>query len=217
MAFAGRTDLIHNDGVQRMSERREAEELRMAAEYVLSQSKLAQQVPAKVRRAIDKVLRKHSSQRPSLTEVWKKMRMKERFGVTRKDFRIYARQRHLADHPEMCKPAVVGLAALLSVPVGRRDCLGHKAEALAQARLAEVLCREDLSPEQLAKLLDAAVKGQAVALKKDAQTFAQKASRRAERRAKGDGLTLEERVRRIYGFDAPPVKGGGDGHGSKLG
>jgi hypothetical protein len=197
-----------------MSEQAESQELKTAAAYVLSQTSLAQRVPQEVRREIDEILRKPSSQRRNVEMVWQDLQIKERFGVSRRDFRAYARQLWVTDHPELCGPAVLGLAALLSIPVGPGGALGRKAQTLAQARLAEVLCREDLAPEQLAKLLEATVKGQAVTLKGTAQKFAEKASMRAEeaaeRRAKtkGDGLTLEERVRRIYGFDAPKAKEG---------
>ena len=199
-----------------MVEQMETRELEAAAGYLLSQTSLAQRVPEDARREIDEILRRPPSQRPGVAEVWRTLRIRERFGVGRGMFREYARQLWATDHREVCGPVVLGLATLLSMPVGRGGHLERKTQVLVQARLAEVLRRNDLPPEQLAKLVEAAAKGRAITVKEAEQKLAAKESKlaaeAARRRAKarGDDLTLEERVRRIYGFDVPKAKDAGE-------
>jgi hypothetical protein len=199
-----------------MDEKAGMKELEVAAAYVLSQTSLAQRVPEDARREIDEVLRRPPSQRSSAVDVWRDLRIKERFGVGAHTFREYARQLWATDRREVCGPVVLGLAALLSVPMERGVDLAEREKVLVQARLAEVLRREDLPPEQLVKLVEAVAKRQAIAVKEAEQKLAQKESQTAEEAARqraktrGDDLTVEERVRRIYGFDAPKAKDAGE-------
>lgn len=199
-----------------MVEQTETQEWEAAVAYLLSETSLAQRVPEDARREIDETLGKPPSQRPSVAEAWRGLRMKERFGVGRDTFRDYARLLWATDHREVCGPAVLGLAALLSIPIGRGARLERKTQVLVQARLAEMLRRDDLPPEQLAKLVEATAKGQAITIKEAEQKLAAKGSKlvaeAAQRRAqaRGDDLTLEERVRRIYGFDVPKAKDAGE-------
>jgi hypothetical protein len=192
-----------------MDEMTEMQEMEVAAAYVLSQTSLAQRVPEDARREIDEILRRPPPQRPSLVDVWRDLRIKERFGVGEHTFREYAQQLWATDHREVCGPVVLGLATLLSIPLGRGVDLDEREKVLVQARLAEVLRRKDLPPEQLVKLLEAAAKRQAITVKEAEQKLAEKESEEAVRqrtKARGDDLTLEERVRRIYGFDVPKAK-----------
>ncbi len=191
---------------------------KVSAEYLLGQTKLAQRVPEEVQEEIRAVLRRPVRERIPVRQLWKDLRMKERFGVGEHMFRHYARQVVSVDSGVACGWVIQGIAELLSVPIESGEQLEQRGQALVLARLAHMLQEQQLPPEQVVKVADVMAKGQVAAVKAAAQRLAerkdarvaQEARRAAKRKEEsGDNMTLEERVKRIYGIEMPEFDASG--------
>ncbi len=192
-----------------MDERAHAAEVKAAADYLLSQTKLARRVSDEVRLQIDAALHRPDGQDPPLAQVHKDLRLKERFGVGLRALREYARQRQAVAGTAARGQLIKDVADMLAVPIECEDHLQHAGQVLLLARLGKVLSEQEPTTEQLVKLAEALAKGQAAAVKLAEQRMAERESRRA-RKAKGPcgqgQMSLEERVRRIYGIEMPACR-----------
>ena len=186
-----------------------------AAEYLLGRTRVGKRVPEEARAEIDAILRRPATERPTVTQVWRDLKIKERFGVGEYSFKEYARIFRTVDRDAVRAAVVKEVVDLLVIPAEFDDRLRRVGQVLLMTKMAKVLREESVPAAHLARLVEAMAKGQEAAVRQEKQKLAVRESRReaeaARRRAKarGDDLSLEERVRRIYGFDVPKAKDAG--------
>ncbi len=189
-----------------MARQTHAAEVKAAADYLLSQTKLAGRVSEEVRGQIDAALSAPRDARKTLAQVHKDLQLQELFGVGLRALREYARQRQTVAGTAVRGQLIKDVADMLAIPIEYEDHLQHAGQVLLLARLGKALQEQDPTTEQLVKLAEALAKGQAAAVKLAEQRLAEKESKRARKtkgRLREGQMSLEERVRRIYGIEMP--------------
>jgi hypothetical protein len=185
-----------------------------AAALLLEQSEAARRLPNDVRRELDSILRSRRNNHPGMQDLWRDLRLKERFHVTRRMFYEYARCLKATVTKGLCGEALEALAGLMAMPVEQGGHLHEAGTLLLLARVSDVLQKQELEPEQLCRLADAMSRQRTAAARAMVADLARRKFRQAVRaRDKADarsaGLSMEQRVRRIYGIDMPAPGAGG--------
>jgi hypothetical protein len=130
-------------------------------------------------------------------------------------FKEYARVFRTVDGDAVRGAVVKEVVDLLVIPAEFDDRLRRAGQVLLMTKMAKVLREENVPAAQLAKLVEAMAKGEEAAARVAKQRLAARESRkeaeaaRRREKARGDDLPLEERVRRIYGFDVPGAAASG--------
>jgi hypothetical protein len=178
------------------------------AQWLLEQTNLAQRVTPTVREQIDAVLGRRPNDRPRTDALWRDMKLREQFGVTRRMMRSYARELRGARAQFVCKEVVQALAALEEMPLEMSTEIQQRSHMLLLAKISQALnTAETMLPEQLLKMADALSKQHAASVKAQAQALAlrkfERVARAALRSKKSPAETeaeIHERIRRIYGI-----------------
>ena len=185
-----------------------------SAESILNLTPLARRLAPEARQEIDAVLRRQPG--PSVMQIWKDLRMKERFNVGQHMFRDYAQMFRAVDASAISRRVAQDIAELLLTPTARSQQLQQGNDVLLHRELARQLHHEQLKPLELAALLSARARHVSAQARLMAQQLAQEKYRLQEQQAKAtlqqqatqkdpftDPEELRRRVRLIYGWDMP--------------
>ena len=185
-----------------------------SAESILNLTPLARRLPPEARQEIDAILRRQPG--PSVIQIWKDLRMKERFNVGQHMFRDYAQMFRAVDASAISRRVAQDIAELLLTPTARSQQLQQGNDVLLHRELARQLHHEQLKPLELAALLSARARHLSAQARLMAQQLAQEKYRLQEQQAKAtaqqqatqkdpftDPEELRRRVRLIYGWDMP--------------
>jgi len=178
------------------------DERRKSAEYLLSRTKVFRSLPEEVRREVEREILAGGC---GIGRIWRKWQVKEKYGVGLHSFRNYARQLKAVRQHAASGAVVQALGSLMGISRAQRSRLQEASELLLLGRLAEVLRRGDLEPEQLVRLADALAKQRTAAVKAEAQRLAERKFRQLLRqmgRNKDGGMDerqILDAVRRLYG------------------
>ena len=147
------------------------------------------------------MLLRPAAERPTVKQLRKDLRLKERFGIGEHMFREYARQVQAGDNGPMCGPLVTAMAHLLKVPVEQGEVLQEVAFVLLMMRLAKMLNDGGLTPEQVVKLADAMAKGQAAQTRAVERRLAEKRFRREGNQMRRPQVESQEGAERAGAAD----------------
>ena len=187
-----------------------------SAESILERMPLAEQVPHEARQEIHAILRQPPRTRPPIIQIWKDLRMKERFNVGQHMFRDYARMFQSIDADASSWRLAQDLAELRPIPARWRQEMQQTNEYLLQSEFTRLLRSGQLNPSELTDLLTAMARHVTAQARLITQQLAQHKYRQQEQQAQAtlaqqasqkdpftDPEELRRRVRLIYGWDMP--------------
>jgi hypothetical protein len=188
-------------------------EMNQAAQSLLENTRLTRKVPWDVRQELDEILRRPPKQRPAIEQLWKDLKFKQRFGVSRDDFVAYARRVRAVQARAACCQAMRALAQLLVMPIEEAEQLHTAGQLLLLGRMCALLQEEELDPQLLLRLAKMMTRQRSSEVRAEAQRLADRKFLKAARAAFGtkrsiwdDPKELRRRVRMIYGIDMRDIK-----------
>lgn len=188
-----------------------AEKVKLAVECMIQQSEVACRVPQEVLKPLENLAFSKDKEPPSMDQIWRDANLSRRFRVTLRQWREYMLLLQTLRLGLTCSQVADALELMMRLPVDKREQVQDAGNMLLFGRLAKMVERPKLTPEQLAHLADALARANTAIARTDAERLAKLKFARTRRDAQRDrrkkesqqDIDLAEQVRRIYGVEVP--------------